>query len=282
MQQIFNVEFENLGLSFVINSIAFHMGGTSVKFYGIIFSLACLLGMLYVIFRAGDFDLDRGRLVDVLIIGLCSGMVGARLYYVIFYPGDKFLKDPLSVLYVHEGGLAVYGGIIVAIFSGAIACKVKRINLLSVLDLVGIGLLIGQSVGRWGNFFNQEAFGTQTNLPWAMKSEATNGVGVHPCFLYESLWCLLGFVVLHLLSLRFRKYLGRIFFFYLIWYGSGRFLIEGLRTDSLIVPGINWLRVSQLVSLLNVLCGIVFTLTLKKQAFEDSNIRSKKIRNYYR
>ncbi|MDR1466997.1 MAG: prolipoprotein diacylglyceryl transferase [Oscillospiraceae bacterium] len=281
MQQVFNVEFEKLGLSFALNSVAFHIGNTPIKFYGIIFSLSCLLGTIYVISRANTFNINKGNLLDTIIVSLCFGMIGARVYYVIFYPGDKFLKNPLSILYVNEGGLAVYGGIITAILMGTIVCRIKQIDILSALDLASLGLLIGQAIGRWGNFFNQEAFGTPTDLPWAMKSEATRGVGVHPCFFYESLWCFVGFIFLHLLSLRFRKYFGRIFFFYLIWYGFGRLCIESLRTDSLVVPGLEWLRVSQLVSVFCIFYGIISILIFKKRALEGPNIRGKRMKKKY-
>jgi phosphatidylglycerol:prolipoprotein diacylglycerol transferase len=133
-----------------------------------------------------------------------------------------------------------------------------------VLDIASLGFLIGQSIGRWGNFINQEAFGTETNLPWRMVSENTANVGVHPCFLYESLWCILGFVLLHIFSRKFRRYDGQVFLIYMIWYGTGRFFIEGLRTDSLITPVIP-LRISQVVAAIAVLASIVLLVVFRNR-----------------
>jgi len=130
--------------------------------------------------------------------------------------------------------------------------------------MASLGFLIGQCIGRWGNFFNQEAFGVQTNLPWGMVSENTANVAVHPCFLYESLWCLLGFILLHIFSRKFRRYDGQVFILYLVWYGLGRFFIEGLRTDSLITPMLP-IRVSQLVAAVTVLFGIALLIVFRNR-----------------
>ena len=155
----------------------------------------------------------------------------------------------MEIFQIHDGGLAIYGGIIGAVVFGSLMAKLRKLKVTAVLDIAALGFLIGQCVGRWGNFINQEAFGSATELPWGMHSENTAAVvdgNVHPCFLYESLLCLLGFVLLHFFTRRFRRYDGQTFLLYIVWYGACRFFIEGLRTDSLIIPGTG-LRVSQVV-----------------------------------
>ena len=147
---------------------------------------------------------------------------------------------------------------------GCIVAKILKLNIPAILDVASLGFLIGQGIGRWGNFINQEAFGTETNLPWGMMSENTGGVTVHPCFLYESLWCLLGFVLLHFFSKKFQKYYGQIFLLYLVWYGFERMIVEGLRTDSLYTPFLN-LRVSQILSAVVMIAGIVMLIVFRKK-----------------
>ena len=180
---------------------------------------------------------------------------------------DEGGLDIGAVLRIRDGGLAIYGGVIGALIFGAIVAKIRKVRLLPMLDIAGLGLLIGQCIGRWGNFFNQEAFGSKTTLPWGMTSSsiinylyffyypdntsivtnrATEMVA-HPCFLYESLWCLIGFLILHFYSKKFRKFDGEIFLMYIGWYGLGRFWIEALRTDSLYIPNTPF-KVSQLVA----------------------------------
>ena len=146
--------------------------------------------------------------------------------------------------------------------------KIQNMKVMPVLDIASLGFLIGQGIGRWGNFANQEAFGTPTDLPWGMISENTGGVTVHPCFLYESIWCLLGFVIIHFLSKKFQKYSGQVFYMYLVWYGFERMLVEGLRTDSLYLPFTMFgaeIRVSQLLSLLLVIFGVVMLIINRKK-----------------
>ena len=169
---------------------------------------------------------------------------------------------------INKGGLAIYGGLIGAIIAGGITCKIRKVNFLSALDLASIGFLIGQGIGRWGNFFNQEAFGTETDLPWRMVSENTNYVGVHPCFLYESLWCLLGVLVLHIISKKWYNFKGQIFCCYMVWYGFERTIVEGLRTDSLYLPFSLFgytPRVSQLLSFCIFVAGIVLLIVFRKK-----------------
>ncbi|MFZ2465958.1 MAG: prolipoprotein diacylglyceryl transferase, partial [Ruminococcus bromii] len=169
------------------------------------------------------------------------------------------------------GGLAIYGGIIGALLGGLTVAKIQKMEIMPVLDIAMVGFLIGQGIGRWGNFMNQEAYGSPTDLPWRMMSEGTDNIGVHPCFFYESMWCLLGFVLLHFYGKYKQKYSGQIFFMYLVWYGFERTVVEGLRTDSLYLPfqvfGAD-IRVSQVLSAVIFITGIVFLIINRKK--EDS------------
>ena len=266
MYNIHTVQFPGLGLKFTVNPTAFSIGNFTIQWYGVIIAVGFLLAFLYVMASCKKFRMDQDRLIDAVIVGILGGIVGARLYYVLFYPGDQYLKNPISILYVWNGGLAIYGGVIGGLLCGALMARLRKLGIPAVLDLAVLGFLIGQTIGRWGNFVNQEAFGTQTDLPWGMLSERTqevvSGGPVHPCFLYESLWCLLGFVLLHIFSRKFRRYDGQVFILYLIWYGIGRFFIEGLRTDSLITPFVN-LRVSQLLAFVTVIAGVAMLLIFR-------------------
>ena len=267
----YNVQFPGLGLEFALNRVAFSIGGFDIYWYGIIIAAGMLLAMAFAFRKAVDFGIDGDRLVDVVFIGVVAGVICARAYYVAFAPFEY--ESIWQMLDIRQGGLAIYGGVIGAFVFGGLAAKWRKVPILPLFDLVGICFLIGQGIGRWANFVNQEAFGTNTDLPWGMISEGTvnyltgvqstlaaEGVTVdplqpvHPTFLYESLWCLAGFVVLALLIKR-RKFNGQLFLGYIIWYGIGRFWIEGLRTDALMVN--DTLRTSQLVALVSVLAAFI-------------------------
>lgn len=261
----YNVTFPHLGLEFNINPVAFSIGNFHVYWYGIIIAAGFLLALIYASFSCKKMNIDINRLFDVVIVGLITGVIFARLFYVVFYPGDKYWKNPLEIFQIHDGGLAIYGGIIGAVVFGSLMAKLRKLKVTAVLDIAALGILIGQCVGRWGNFINQEAFGSATELPWGMHSENTAAVvdgNVHPCFLYESLLCLLGFVLLHFFTRRFRRYDGQTFLLYIVWYGACRFFIEGLRTDSLIIPGTS-LRVSQVIAAACVVAGIILLVLFR-------------------
>jgi prolipoprotein diacylglyceryl transferase len=267
VENMYHVQFPGLGINMQINPVAFTIGSMSVRWYGILIAAGFLLAFLYVMASCKKFRVDDDRLLDTVIVGIIGGIIGARLYYVLFFTGDQYIKNPISALYIWEGGLGIYGGIIGGLLCGALMAKFRKINVLSVLDLASLGFLIGQAIGRWGNFVNQEAFGVETNLPWGMTSEATQqvtGGPVHPCFLYESLWCLLGFILLHIFSRKFRRYDGQVFLLYVGWYGLGRFFIEGLRTDSLITPFLP-IRISQLVAAATVLAAVVLLIVFRNR-----------------
>ena len=264
---MYQVQFPKLNINININPRAFTIGSLSVQWYGVIIAVGFLLAFFYVMSCCKKFNMDEDKLLDSVIIGIIGGIIGARAYYVLFSTSDQYIKDPISALYIWQGGLGIYGGIIGGLLCGALIAKLHKINVATVLDLAALGFLIGQCIGRWGNFINQEAFGIETNLPWGMVSENTARVAsgpVHPCFLYESLWCLLGFVLLHIFSRKFRKYDGQVFLLYLVWYGIGRFFIEGLRTDSLITPMLP-IRISQLVAATTVLLSIILLILFRNK-----------------
>ena len=274
---MYNVSFPGLGLDFKINPVAFSIGTYDVRWYGIIITCGMLLALAYAYFSARRFNVEWDTLFDCVLVGIVTGIIGARLFFVLFSL-DKYINNPLDFFKIHEGGLAIYGGIIGGFIGGVIVAKVKKAKILPILDVAVLGFLIGQGIGRWGNFFNQEAFGTTTDLPWRMVSENTGLVGVHPCFLYESLWCLLGFVLIHFLSKKFQKYPGQVLYAYLVWYGFERMIVEGLRTDSLMLPF--WgLRVSQVISALILIFGIIMLIVNrnKEDEFYDDYRRKKSL-----
>ena len=239
---IHQVEFPGLGWELIL-SRGVDIFGVKVYWYGIIIAIGVLLAIAYGLRRAEEFDINPDSMFDVALLTIPVAFLGARLYYVFFKDFSGYMADPVSILRVWDGGLAIFGGIIVAFTFGPLMCRLKKVKIWAMFDLTALGFLIGQGLGRWGNFFNQEAFGTNTDLPWGMTGEiirsGVNGAGydttlpVHPTFLYESLWCLLGFLLLHVLSKKVRRFDGMVFCGYLVWYGVGRFFIEGLRTDSL-------------------------------------------------
>lgn len=264
---MFNVQFPGLGFSFTINPVAFQIGGHMFKWYGVIIGAAFLLAFVYVMASCKRFKMDQDKLIDAVIVGLIGGVIGARLYYVLFDASDEFVKNPVSAFYIWEGGLGIYGGIIGGFLCGALVAKLHKLSIPAVLDMASLGFLIGQSVGRWGNFVNQEAFGTATSLPWRMVSQNTAVIsadGVHPCFFYESLWCLVGFILLHIFSRKYRRYDGQVFLLYIGWYGLGRFWIEGLRTDSLVTPFLA-LRISQVVAAVSVVVSAVLLVVFRRR-----------------
>lgn len=251
------VSFPKLGIDVTVNEEAFAIGSFSIRWYGILIGLGFLFAVLYAFRRAKKMDIDEDKLIDAVIWGIIGGVVGARLYYVIFYAGDfftgaTFMDNFLKIFKIHEGGLGFYGGMIGGLLAGGITAKVKKMNIPALFDQAALGFLFAQAVGRWGNFTNQEAFGSPTDLPWGMQSDMTGGVAVHPCFLYESLLCILGFILLDIFTRKLRRYDGQTFLLYIVWYGLIRFFIESLRTDSLMIWGTN-LKVSMLVA---ALCAI--------------------------
>ena len=259
---MYHVTFPGIGLALDINPVAFAIGDFQVYWYGIIIGMGFLLALIFALRNLKYFGIDKNGFIDCVLVGLIAGILGARLYYV-FFKWDYYAQHLDELFAIHNGGLAIYGGVIGGLLGGCIVAKIKKLPIPAILDIAVMGFLIGQGLGRWGNFFNQEAFGTPTDLPWRMVSENTEGVGVHPCFLYESLWCLLGFVLLYWFSRKWRQYDGQIFLLYLVWYGMERMIVEGLRTDSLYTP-LFGLRVSQILAAVTMLAGIVLLIVFRK------------------
>lgn len=269
-----NVSFPGLGLQFQISRIAFSIGDFNVYWYGILIGIGFLLALVFAIANLKRFGINDDGFSECVIAGLVGGIIGARLFYV-FFKWDYYSQNPSEIIQIHNGGLAIYGGIIGAVLFGCIVAKIRKINIPALLDIVSMGFLIGQGIGRWGNFVNQEAFGIATDLPWRMVSENTGGIGVHPCFLYESVWCILGFFVLYIISLKGRKFDGQIALTYLVWYGAERMVVEGLRTDSLYTP-LYGLRISQVISAVLVFIGIILLIVCFAKSSKNKNSKKHK------
>lgn len=275
------VSFPGLGLEFTLNRVAVQLFGKDVYWYGVIIACGFLLAALYCYRKAAHFGVDGDKLWDMLFFAVPLSILGARAYYVIFYLSQFMNADGSldwgRVIAIWDGGMAIYGGVIMAVITVAVYCKVRHQSFWNYADVGCYGLLIGQAIGRWGNFVNVEAYGGLTTLPWRMCSASIANelmgkgllesqemyqnildgtVGVHPTFLYESLWNVLGFVLLVLLARKGRKFDGQIFLCYVIWYGVGRAIIEGMRTDSLYFFGTG-LRTSQMVGIVSAAVALV-------------------------
>ncbi len=286
------VTFGGIDSVFDVSSVfcEFNIGDKffQIKWYGVIIAFGFTLAALFGGRIAYTWRINLSKMVDVLIYGTFGGIIGARAYYVIFQ-WDYYSQNPAEIFQIWNGGLAIYGGIIGGILAAFITCKLEKLNFYNLLDMVGMSLLIGQGIGRWGNYANQEAFGTFTNGNFGMMSKKVaayiashpdkfglegvtdvstyieeNNLFVHPTFFYEFVWCMLGFLVLYITLKKFRKFSGQLFLSYGIWYGLGRTFIEGLRTDSLYVAGTN-LRVSQVLSIcIVIVCAVVLVAMLIK------------------
>ena len=240
------VQFPGLGLSFEIDRVAFTIGGVSIYWYGVCIAVGLCLALVFAFRHSIEFGVDPDGMVDVILIGVVLGIASARAYYVAMAP-FKY-QSIWEMIAIRDGGLAIYGGIIGGFLFGGLACKWRKVPVLPMFDLTAMGFLVGQCCGRWGNFFNQEAFGCNTTLPWGMYSEGTrsylmgstvtvqNGVTidpnlpVHPTFLYESIWCLVGFILLFR-YIKKRKFNGDITLRYLIWYGAGIAVVAGVAAE---------------------------------------------------
>jgi phosphatidylglycerol:prolipoprotein diacylglycerol transferase len=300
----------------VLDPIAFTLGTLTVHWYGMILALGALAGLLIAIQEGKRFGLTPDFFFDLLLYGLPSSIIGARLYYVVFKWG--YYKDhPAEIIQIWNGGIAIYGALIGALVCGFFYIRAKGFDFWRIVDICAPSLLIGQMVGRWGNFINQEAYGGPVDqsflsdtlhIPsFIVNQMNVNGTYHHPTFLYESVWSLLGLVILFII--RRQRFLreGELFFTYFIWYSIGRFFIEGLRTDSLAFQGPSWLvslmdtlwspmksvfeagyldaaegnvRSSQLLAVLIIIIGIVFVIMrrqmgLAKQHYVDPLVNRK-------
>ena len=281
----YHVQFPGLGLEFTLDRVAFTVFGMPIYWYGILIATGLALAIVFAFSHARRFGIDSDRMVDVILIGTVCAVIGGRAFYVATAPFEY--ASFAEMLDIRLGGVAIYGAVIAAFLSGYFACRWRKVPILPMFDLAGMGFLLGQGIGRWGNFVNQEAFGTNTTLPWGMYSEGTynyllsvqatlaaEGVTVdptqpvHPTFLYESIWCLVG-VVLLASHIKKRRFNGELFLLYIIWYGLGRYWIEGLRTDALMVT--STLRTSQLVALVSVATAVVL-LVAGLQRFKGAQL----------
>ena len=274
------VSFPGLGITINVSPTAFKIGSVEIKWYALCIMLGFALAIVYVLVQGKKQGFKSDIFIDLAIIAMVFGLIGARLYYVLFRL-DQYIKDPISILYIWKGGLAIYGGVILAVLASFVYCRVKKQPFLKLADIAAPALLIGQGIGRWGNVFNQEAFGVNTGLPWGMtgnivaeniRSEAADikdrfGIlldsskPVHPTFLYESLWCLIGVLVLWLFYKKFKKFDGEVALAYCAWYGFERMFVEGLRTDSLILFAN--IRISQVVAAVTFVTAVVLIIVFR-------------------
>lgn len=294
MEQMVNtVSFPGMGLEFEINRVAFKLGNFPVYWYGILIAMGFVLAIIYTNRRAKSFGVDPDRMLDVIIGGAIGGIVGARAYFVLL-KWDYYGQNLDQIFNTRSGGMAIYGGLIGGVLIGILLCKIRKVKILPTLDLAVGGFFIGQAIGRWGNFVNVEAFGANTSLPWGMTSpriveylsaheQELEAIGmnidpnmpVHPTFLYESLWCFAGFLLIAFYT-KHRKFDGELTLIYMMWYGVGRGVIEGLRTDSLMIPNTS-LRASQVLAIAMAIAAAVawWVITSKvkqtgKHLFVDS------------
>ena len=258
-----------------MNPILIEIGNIKIYWYSIMILAGVLIGSFLVIKESKKFNISKSKISDMIFYIVIFGILGARIYYVIFNM-DYYLKNPIDIIKVWEGGLAIHGGIIAGIVYLLYYTKKNNLNTLLITDICVPGLLIGQSLGRWGNFFNGEAHGPQTTLEhlqhlhlpkFIINGMNIDGIYYIPTFLYESIWCLIGLIiVLSIRKLKIKK--GNITGFYLIWYGIGRFIIEQLRTDSLML---NTLKQAQIISIIMIIIGIIILIFGRKN--EEYNKR---------
>lgn len=278
----FNCFDKGINVASVLASFSVFGHDITIHWYGAIIAFGFLLAVLLGGRIAYTWKMSLDKMIDVLIYGTLAGIIGARLYYV-FSKWDYYSQHLSSIPKIWEGGLAIYGGLIAGVIAAFVVCKLEKLNFFNLLDCAAIAFLVGQGIGRWGNFANQEAFGTNTDLPWGMYSEKTRdyltqnlaeitekGIvvdptkPVHPTFLYESIWCLLGVLLLYIVCRKCRLFSGQMALCYGVWYGIERAIVEGMRTDSLYIGSTN-IRVSQLFSaILALVCLIALVaLTVK-------------------
>lgn len=241
--------------------VAFYIGSIEIRWYGVLIAIGMILAVLIAMRRAPKHRIDKEDLLDVILVAVPAGIIGARLYYVIF-SWDYYGANPGQILNFRGGGLAIHGGLIAGMLAAWLVCRHKKIDILNGLDLAIPGIALAQAIGRWGNFFNGEAHGGPTDLPWGIM---VDGVKVHPTFLYESLWCFMLFVILLILDGK-EHFQGKIICLYGILYSLERFFVEGLRTDSLMIGPF---KQAQLLSLTVIIVCIAAYIHLKKRNEEN-------------
>ena len=259
-----HVAFPKLGLEFTLKKTAFSIGSLNIQWYGIIIAVGFALALIYCLKRAPKFGINPDNLIDMTLIATPAAIIGARLYYVVFN-WSQFKENPKTIIEIWNGGIAIYGALIFGCIAAFIYCRVKKVNVWNFFDLAVLGVLIGQLIGRWGNFVNAEAYG-QTVENWLFGMSINGELTVHPIFLYESLWNLAGFILLHFLSKK-RRFYGQTFLSYVVWYGVGRGFIEGIRGGDTLMLFDSGLRVSQVYGYLSAL--VAFGILVYKLIFSD-------------
>lgn len=233
-----------------MDPIAFTIFGIEVRWYGIFIASAVIIGTILALKETKRRGLEEDTLIDLLLFAIPAAIVGARIYYVIF-SWDFYRDNPSEILNIRGGGLAIHGAVIGGVITAVIFSKIRKVNFWNIADIVAPSLILGQAIGRWGNYANQEAHGGQTDLPWGI---IVNGEKVHPTFLYESIWNFLVFLFLVWYSRKKAKADGEVFLLYIVLYSVARLFIEGLRTDSLMIGPV---RVAQLISLILIVIGLI-------------------------
>lgn len=284
-----SIIFPNLHITLDNVGKGFYIGSFFIAFYGVIIAIGMLIGVSFILKEAKRVGFNEDEFLDICIITIIIGVIGARVYYVIF-AWDYYKDNPISALNIRQGGLAIYGGVLFGIACIYVLSRIKKLNFLQVMDVAMFGVIIGQIFGRWGNFFNREVFGQYTDGLFAMllpidairsQSDVTsemltnlvtingvNYISVHPTFLYESMWNL-GLLIFLLCTRKKKKFDGYVFFTYLIVYGAGRFWIEGVRTDQLKLWGTN-MAVSQIIAGISVVVGSgLFLYYLKRHPLQN-------------
>ncbi len=276
------------GLTFPVDRVALtlHIGdGFSIYWYGVIIAFGFMLAIIYGFKKAPSFNIDTDKMMDVILIGLIAAIICARAYYLMFdgVPMTS-IKDFFAI---HNGGIAIYGGVIGAFVFGGLTAKLRKINVLSMFDLASLGFLIGQGIGRWGNFVNQEVYGKPTGSEWfgisgsEIIADTMSYELVHPLFLYESIWCLATFFVLHRISKK-RAFNGQITCLYMIIYGVGRFVFEGMRNTDFVLMFGSSISISQLVSVAAVVAGtVIYLLLLRRSILKVSDSYSSQFGEVY-
>ena len=260
-----SISFPKLGIFLNVNRVAFTVLGKPIFWYAIIIVTGFLLGTLFVMRSAKKRGGNPENFLDIALYGLIFGLIGARLYYVIFDP-DCLDGNILNIFKIWEGGIAIYGAIIAAVITAYVYCRRHKLAILPTFDLCVQGLFIGQAIGRWGNFVNAEVYGGETALPWGM---SINGnTPVHPLFIYESLWNVLGFILVLIYRNRVKND-GRIFFFYIFWYSLGRLFLEGMRQSEYMLMLTDNIGISQAVALLGIIVGIAGRVCLSIKTIKE-------------
>lgn len=266
--QYSTISFPGLGIA-INPGYGFDIGPLSVRYYGIVLVAGLLLACIYGLRRGKEFGLSQDDILDGALMIIPFALLCARAYYCVF-AWHEFKANPIEVLYIWQGGIAIYGGVIGAAIGIVVYCLCKKIPIGTALDITAVSFLIGQTIGRWGNFFNREAFGAETESFLRMGLEHVSGAVTyhHPTFLYESLWNAIGFVILHFASKR-RKYDGQVALGYAAWYGLGRCFIEGLRTDSLY-----WgpFRVSQMLAAISCFAAVAVLIFMTFRAHDPAKL----------